>query len=490
MSGMVLETDYLIIGAGAVGLAFADTLFDEDPDAHITFVDMHAKPGGHWNDAYSFVALHQPSAFYGVNSMEMGEDRLDDHGPNTGFYPLASGGEVSAYFEQLMNRRFLPSGRVRYFPLSEYLEGGDPGTARFRNILSGVESEIKVRRKTVDATYYKTSVPATHKRKFEVAGSTQLAIPGDLPDLWKRGQNLPEHYVILGAGKTAMDVGVWLLLAGVDPDAISWVRPRESWLMNRRYTQPGADFFEDSVGVQVAHMKAAETAESGDDLCAKLGEDGFMLRLDPDATPEMFHYATISEGEVELLRKINNIIRHGRVAAVAPGEMTFADTKEIVPENSLFIDCTATAVDFRAHNKTTPIYDGERITLQALHVPLVTFSAAIAAFIEANFDNDEQKNALARPGPLTDTPNTYPLAFLNNMLNRGAWSQDPKIATWLAKSRLDPIGPTIAKLMAEGSPKLAVLGQFQAAIPEGMAGFQRLAEAARAEHKEMAVAAE
>jgi hypothetical protein len=31
-----IETDYLIIGSGAVGLAFADTLLDET-DAHITF---------------------------------------------------------------------------------------------------------------------------------------------------------------------------------------------------------------------------------------------------------------------------------------------------------------------------------------------------------------------------------------------------------------------------------------------------------------------
>lgn len=58
-----LETHYLIVGAGAVGLAFVDTLLDEDPDCHVTIIDKHAKPGGHWNDAYSFVALHQPSAF-------------------------------------------------------------------------------------------------------------------------------------------------------------------------------------------------------------------------------------------------------------------------------------------------------------------------------------------------------------------------------------------------------------------------------------------
>ena len=57
-----IDTDYLIIGSGAVGMAFADTLLDET-DAHITIVDRHGKPGGHWNDAYPFVSLHQPSAF-------------------------------------------------------------------------------------------------------------------------------------------------------------------------------------------------------------------------------------------------------------------------------------------------------------------------------------------------------------------------------------------------------------------------------------------
>ena len=41
------DTDYLVIGAGASGLAFADTLLQQS-DAHITLVDKHAQPGGHW----------------------------------------------------------------------------------------------------------------------------------------------------------------------------------------------------------------------------------------------------------------------------------------------------------------------------------------------------------------------------------------------------------------------------------------------------------
>lgn len=44
---------YLIIGVGIVSIG-----------------DRHGKPGGHWNDAYSFVTLHEPSSFYGVNSVE------------------------------------------------------------------------------------------------------------------------------------------------------------------------------------------------------------------------------------------------------------------------------------------------------------------------------------------------------------------------------------------------------------------------------------
>ncbi len=88
-----IRSDYLVVGSGAVGLAFADTLLAET-DAHITIVDRHGKPGGHWNDAYSFVTLHQPSAFYGVNSLPLGTGRKDSIGINAGLCELASGPEV------------------------------------------------------------------------------------------------------------------------------------------------------------------------------------------------------------------------------------------------------------------------------------------------------------------------------------------------------------------------------------------------------------
>ena len=84
MRGPTIKTDYLIIGAGAMGMAFADELLTQS-DATLTIVDSRAAPGGHWNDAYPFIRLHQASAFYGVNSKNLGRNQIDSEGNNRGF---------------------------------------------------------------------------------------------------------------------------------------------------------------------------------------------------------------------------------------------------------------------------------------------------------------------------------------------------------------------------------------------------------------------
>ena len=43
---MDIETDYLVIGSGAVGMAFADILLIES-DASVIIVDRYQQPGGH-----------------------------------------------------------------------------------------------------------------------------------------------------------------------------------------------------------------------------------------------------------------------------------------------------------------------------------------------------------------------------------------------------------------------------------------------------------
>ncbi|MGI0108250.1 hypothetical protein [Salinimicrobium sp. WS361] len=109
-----LETDYLIVGCGAVGMAFADVVLSETK-ASLVMVDKLHKPGGHWNQAYSFVKLHQPSAFYGVSSVDLGKEGIDKVGVNKGLQNLSSGDEIRNYYNDVMQGQFLPGGRVNIF---------------------------------------------------------------------------------------------------------------------------------------------------------------------------------------------------------------------------------------------------------------------------------------------------------------------------------------------------------------------------------------
>jgi hypothetical protein len=54
-----IECDYLVIGAGAMGMAFVDTLLTENKGCSVVICDQRGAPGGHWVDSYDFVRLHQ-----------------------------------------------------------------------------------------------------------------------------------------------------------------------------------------------------------------------------------------------------------------------------------------------------------------------------------------------------------------------------------------------------------------------------------------------
>ena len=462
----MIETDYLVIGAGAVGLAFADTLLDES-DAHITIVDRHGKPGGHWNDAYSFVALHQPSAFYGVNSLPLGTNRKDVSGVNEGLYELASGPEVSGYFDAVMQKKLLASGRVSYFPMSDYR-----GDGRFTSLLSGKETAVTVRKKIVNATYFGTSVPSTHKPNFNVGAGVRLITPNALPHLWQSPDPMPGTYAVLGAGKTAMDAVGWLLGAGAEPEQIHWVVPRDSWLINRRITQPGVEFFDAVFGGQAAQMEAFATAETVDEIFDKLEIAGTMLRIDPTERPTMFHYATISEGEIAELRRVRNVIRKGRVTAINTDGLTMQQGFAAMPADTLYIDCTASAVEQKS---VRPIFEEGLITPQLVRVPQPAFSAALIAYVEAHYPNDAEKNRLCQPVPFTHNLSDYPRTNIANMTNQYAWMQDKALSRWIRDSRLDGFGKMLSGIERGDSAKMELIAKMRSFAFPAMANLQKLA---------------
>src|SRR5664279_5521231 len=140
-----IEIDYLVVGAGATGMAFTDALV-ADSEVDVLLVDRRDRPGGHWCDAYPFVRLHQPAALYGVDSLELGENRIETAGPNAGFYELATGPEVRDYYGRVLDDVLLPTGRVRFLGRYDYT-GSDASGEHLTSLENGERVTVRVRRR-------------------------------------------------------------------------------------------------------------------------------------------------------------------------------------------------------------------------------------------------------------------------------------------------------------------------------------------------------
>ncbi|MGW0173213.1 NAD(P)-binding protein [Rhodococcus sp. NPDC003322] len=423
MATHTLDTDYLVIGAGAAGMAFTDAL-TADSSADVIVVDRRHAPGGHWLDAYPFVRLHQPSSFYGVNSLPLGGDAIDVTGLNAGMYERATGPEICGYYDRVMHSHLVPSGAVRYHPLCEY--DGDHG---FVSRATGDRYEVTVRAAVVDARYLSPSVPATTPPPFDVAPGVRCIPVGELVSV----PAPPGRYVIVGAGKTAIDACVWLLGVGVAPELIRWVKPRESWFVNRYFVQNG-DLVGRIVDGGARQMQAAANATSLGELFTGLEERGFLLRVDRTVTPTMLKMATTSTAEVDELRRIEDVVRLGHVRRVDSHAVELDEGTVPADPDDLYVHCAAAGLN---PAPALPIFEPGRITLQPVRPGLIPFNAALVGYVEASGREVAEKNRLCPTNRLPDVPLDWVRGKLTEMTAERSWSKEPDVVDWLERSRLN-----------------------------------------------------
>jgi hypothetical protein len=435
-----IETDYLVIGAGATGMAFVDTLVSETT-ASVIIVDRNDRPGGHWNVAYPFVRLHQPSAYYGVNSRRLGSDLIDQTGLNAGFYELAGGAEVCAYFDAVMRHQLLPTGRVSYFPMSEYL-----GDGRIRT-LGGDDLEVTARRRVVDTTFVGVTVPSMRPPPYAIAPEVDCIAPNDLPRIGAAR----DRYVIVGAGKTAMDTCLWLICHGIAPERLTWIKPRDSWLLNRAAVQPGTRFAKNILADVAAQLTSVQQAESVEDLFARLEDAGCLMRIDESVDPTMYRCAIVSQAELEQLRRIDDVVRMGHVKAIEPGRVVLDDGPLAVDDSALFIDCTAMGL---GRLGVATVFEPGRITLQTVRTCQPVFSAAVIAHVEAAHDDDDVKNSYCLPVPIPEVPTDWLRMMLTYNRNQLRWFADPEMMAWLDGARLNILSHATAAVSARAREKI------------------------------------
>jgi hypothetical protein len=427
---VLIDTDYLVVGAGASGLAFADALVAETADIEVTVVDRQSATGGHWQHAYPFVRLHTPSAYYGVNSLALGEDRIEQAGENAGYYERASGNEVCEHFVAAA-AALTSTGRVRVLTRHEYLGSASDG-GQVRDLNTGELHDITARHKVVDARYMEASIPATHTAPFDVAPGARVVPVNELPNAAQTASS----YAILGSGKTAADACVWLLDNNVDPDRIRWVRPRDAWFYDRRHFQPL-----DQVGASVEGLaldaEAGAEAVNMDDLCERLEAPGRLVRIDPWRPATLYRGTMLSTRELDALRQIGDVVRLGHVRRIEADRIVLERGETETGPGTLHVDCTALGLP---NAPATPIFQTGRIVLQQVRHLSPCFNAALIGFVEAHRNEDPEKNRLCPPNPYPSSIEDWPRMVSRTWKTEGRWLREPDLSAWAANSRLNLLG--------------------------------------------------
>jgi hypothetical protein len=351
----------------------------------------------------------------------------------------------------------LDSGKVEFYPNSEYL-GGRTVVSR----ISGEKLQVRKGCRLVNAHYLAPGIPAETPPPFGVADGARVVPVNALARL----EEAPSQYVIVGSGKTATDACIWLLSRGVDPDAICWVRPRDPWMLNRAVVQPDPAIF---LSLVADIMQAAAESASLEEVFLRLEDAGNMLRIDRTVTPTMAKAPTLATWELEQLRTLENVIRRGHIDSIHRGKLTFADGSVAVSDDALVVHCAA---DGLKNPPLVPIWRPEVITLQPVRAGFPCFGAALAGFVEATRDDDAEKNRLCPPSQYGNSLAQW--ASMNVLGTRAVrvFSAEPDIKQWsdrvaLNPARMPPGHPTSAaledareRLAAQTGPGLARLAEL------------------------------
>ena len=184
-------------------------------------------------------------------------------------------------------------------------------------------------------------------------------------------------------------------------------------------------------------FEAMAGASSIEDLCARLEAQGFFLRVDPGVAPTMLHGAVISEAELAMLRRIEDVVRLGHVRRIERDEIVLDQGRIPTSEATMHVHCASRGL---ARPPLRPIFEPGRVTIQPIMWGFACYQFALLGGVEAIVESDEEKNRLCPPIAYGDVNADYLSAFLATLANERARAAHPALANWAKETRLNPLG--------------------------------------------------
>jgi len=355
----------------------------------------------------------------------------------------------------VLREQLLPTGRVRFLGHHDYL-GPRAGDHELFSFDADDTVSVRVRRAVVDATYLQGAIPATTPPPFDIDEGATVVPPGALPDI--AGGAL--GFTVIGAGKTGMDTVTWLVDQGVDPDAIRWIKPRETWLLNRRWYQPRTLVTDMVEGLSLSLEAAAEASDVAD-LFARLEAHEQLLRVDRNVEPTMYRCATISRTEIATLQQVEHVVRQGRVLRVGSHEIDLEHGSIPTSPGHIHVNCTAEGVPTKP---ARPVFEPGKITVQAVRTCQPVFNAALIGFLEGRGASVERNNELTPPNPYPSHATDWIANNETSQRVQSRWNQDADVSAWLEGSRLN-IGAGIRDYFADPAMQSALTRYITYAEP-------------------------
>ena len=187
----------------------------------------------------------------------------------------------------------------------------------------------------------------------------------------------------------------------------------------------------------------------------------------------MYRCATVSQAELGSLRRIENVVRLGRVVHIAADRIVLEEGSIPTDGGQVHVDCSAAGLRLAPGR---PAFDRPAGSPAAVRTCQPAFNTALVGYVEATRHDDAEKNRLCPPNPYPDAAVDWISETCIAQRAQAIWLADADLSSWMEGARLnaargigdhltDPrMKSALARMFANAEPAVAKLETLQAQL--------------------------